>query len=201
MKLTLNADKHSMYSIAKLLYFNFEDPGPKEIEAKSLSQEALSQIIYAVNTGVLFIDDPKEVNDLVDELSQDITVEVPISSAPDIVIEQAKELQTTKLKKLLSTNVINIKKELPVLKVSDLRCLVDLEKKEKNRATIINIANSLLLKHQEAVTIKLGTESPDHSISKTELLKGMSGVILDNISDVVDSEDKQVTLTEEDLKT
>lgn len=202
MKIKLNEDKSSMCGIGKKVFLNFENPGPIELDPKTLDRQELGQLVMLIRMQHVLVSDVDELNSILEGLQksapQPATAKPTPVTAParEVTIEDLQEQDTAALKKILAGSMASVKKDIAALPPSKIRKLLELERQGTARKGIINLATELLAKHQEAVTAKVGTEDIGTATdaSKAEIGKGMRGVILDNISDIVESEVTPVTL-------
>lgn len=200
MKITLNEDRASMCGIGKRVFLTFENPGPVELDPKSLSREELIQLVAMIRSERLRVEGLAELNAVLEGIQKSTPQKAAVQQAPvvvkEVTIEEIQEHETVELKRLLESSVATVKKEIATMPPSKLRKVKKLEEEGKNRATILALTKELIAKHEKAVQVKVGTEDIGAATeaSKVEIGKGMHGVILDNISDVVESDVTPVTL-------
>src|SRR3972149_3506235 len=106
MKLTLNPDKTSMCGIGKLIFLTYENPGPIDLDPKTLNKQELIQLVYMIKTQKLTIDNLPELNAVLETYQK----EQPKSQPSTIVvkettIEEFKEQELSGLRKLITGSV------------------------------------------------------------------------------------------------
>lgn len=189
--------KQSMCFIGNAVSFNFDDPGPKEIDFDRLTEDEKSQLLYNCRRGVLQVDDEAALVIRTQDVpsaakSYATPLERPVVQTQDA--QQKKDSDREDLKKLLTKHWATVKKIIPDLSFAQVKILLDLEKDGKNRKSLLSILQSRFDAYLQEVQKKVGTKDVGDSVYAVGLPKFLST----NVTDVVDSDTEEVTLIPSD---
>lgn len=174
--------------------FTYDEPGPKDIDLESLSQQELNQLVYNARRGVLAVGDPDELLRLASKApataqSYSTPHEQPIPKEPvqgeDVIEEDLKELR-----ELLRGSVSSVKRGVQGLTPGRVRKLLELELEGKNRKSLKTHLNEVLAKHAESVVGQVGDEDTGDKITAVGVANSTSPLV----TDIVESEIEQVVL-------
>jgi hypothetical protein len=206
MFVSLNESKGSFCSIGEV-HFSFVDPGPKELDLGLMDRDELNQLLYNIRKGTLKTKDKKDIKELVNltrglpaSSNQFVTPsEAPLKDdvPPEISldpIQEKREEEEKELKKILRGKVEQIKVSAQELDARQLRRMVEFEFSGKKRQSVIKFLEQLISIHQQSVQAQVGKTPLEASKNQGELVKNLSRVDLDNISEVVESDVEQVVL-------
>jgi hypothetical protein len=197
MKVMLNKDKHGMLFIDGLPPLTFDEPGPVDVDVQSLTPAQFNQLSYNLLRGAIAVDKPEELGHYARTLQPvgETVVEEPVTPAQPKEIDEVIEDQQQELKKLLTKTVSTIKKSVPAMRAGELRKLLELEKSGKNRKSLVQFLDEACEAHANAVTHHVGDEGIDLK-AHAGLVKGGLGLrrYSQNLTDVVDSEEEEVTI-------
>lgn len=195
----LNKDEHGMCFIGSHM-FNFDNPGPIQLDVNQLSTQELNQFVYNYRQGILFVENADELLQKAKNLpaasNKFVTAkERPVQqkTEPRDIIEQ-EELT---FRKLLRGKIGDIKDTVAVMSPAKVRKLVELEKETKNRKKLLGYLQGILDEHTLAVTKKVGTEDAA-MFAPADL--GLESRYLENVSKVVESDITEVVLNPYDAE-
>ncbi len=191
MQITLNLDRGSFCFIGQHA-FTYGEPGPKEIDIETLSDEERKQLLYNIKRGTLIIDDDSVLSQLAESNAAAISQESPrIQQRPvqvqDLSPEEAIEKDLEELKTLLKDEVATVKKEATSLRPARARKLLELERDGKARKSVVSFLEKLIDSHASIVTAKFAEELEIEDRVKTSQLSTQ-------LTDIVESEEEQVTI-------
>ena len=201
MKVSLNLNKSSFCSIGSLL-FTLEDEEPKEVDPTRLSKLELVQLEYNIRRGVLIADSIEELVKLPQikvpvDLPKPTSVEIKEGASLDKILGQ----EISGLNELLVSSVATIKRKSKEMTPRLLRKLVELEKSQKNRQSLLQFLNESLEKNTKSENSVVGDKdigSGDKTYTKATLIQGTKGLVnLDNISEVVESNLETMTFSQD----
>lgn len=199
MKVLLNKEKHGMLFIEGLDPLTYDDPGPVDIDVKSLTPRQFQQLSYNLLRGAIAVDKPEELGHYARErFKQPVEegkVQQPTAPAPKKEITEVIEEQEEDLKSLLTKNISSIKKNVPVLTPGQTKKLLELEKAGKNRKSLVQFLEEASKAFEDAVANKFGEGGIDLE-AHAGLVKGGLGLgkYSQNVTDVVDSDVEEVTI-------
>lgn len=205
MRFSLNTEKSPFCTVGPFSFtFGQEE---HEIDVDQMPDEYKKQLLYNVNRGVLLTEDRQGLAALAGAMQPVTPVpqeQVPIQyqkvaqvvSTPvkDPIKEDLKPLRT-----LLRQTVTTVKKEATTLSPGRLRKLLELEEDSKNRKSVVSFLKERLKQHEKAVAARVG--APDEK-DEYKLLGALAKDPLRStqVSDIVESEEVQVTFGEDDLQ-
>jgi hypothetical protein len=197
IKVTLNKEKHGMCFVGSHV-FNFDNPGPIEINVETLSAQDRNQFIYNYRQRVLKVENIEELlsGDELPAMSNKFMTpgEKPLTikkkNNPRDIIEQ----ETRTLNKLLRRKVGIIQETTKTMPVGQLRRLLEIEITQKNRKKLVSFINDILNKHANSVMNNMGEEDLEVSRPPDHRVLGINRQYLDNISEVVESDIEQIIL-------
>lgn len=177
MKLELNLEKQFFFTLFNRFTLTEESPSV-EIDPNILTTNEINSLMFNLRKGVL---------------KGDLSLLTPI---PVKKIEQRREpIVDNSLSNLLTRPLNFIKKTLPILSLKEIKILIEIERKGKTRESVLALCEQILQKHQESVTNKITEDVlAAAQFNKTDFFNGMPLVNLDNIGDVLESEETKVTI-------
>lgn len=196
MKVKLNVEKSPFCTIGPYS-FTYGEP-EHEVLVDELSEELKKQLLYNIRREVLKTDDKQAVRDLAD-----VPVSIPglvpanvIPIRPADVIESMEDTidkNRKALKKILLSPIPSVKKEASVMRLGNLRRLMELEIEGKNRKKLISFFEKKLSAHTAEVTDAKGIEDmdPDDRVRVDQLST--------QLTDVIVSEEKKLAIPEDVL--
>lgn len=178
--------------------FTYDEPGPHEIDVETLPPALRNQLLYNCRRGVLACSDPQKLTELCEGTKQvaksySTPAERPIDPAKPPIIEEAVdpiEEDLKVLRAMLRQSVPTIKREAKDLPFGRMRKLLELETKGKNRSGLKSFLSDILAKQADAVMNKVGDEDTGTKFTLT----GVGNIGSKQVSDVVESEMKQIVL-------
>lgn len=176
MRIELNLDKQFFFALFNRFTLTEENP-VVEIDPKTLAQNEINSLAFNLQKGVL---------------KGDISLlQTPQQTIP---IKEVVVIPNT-LENILTKPLNFIKKTLPELSIKEVRILTEVERKGKARESVLSLCNQILQKHQESVTSKITEDVlAAAKFNKKDFFSGMPNLNLDNIGDVLESEETTVTL-------
>jgi len=197
MKVMLNKDKHGMLFIDGLPPLTFDEPGPVEVDLESLTPAQFNQLSYNLLRGAIAVDKPEEMGHYarkINPVEAETIVEEPVPVVPKEIDEVIEE-QEVELKKLLTKTIATIKKSVPAMRAGEIRKLLNMEKAGKNRKSLVQFLSEANEAHENAVTSHVGKQGIDLDAHKGIVKGGLGlGKYSNNVTDVVDSEEEEVTI-------
>jgi hypothetical protein len=204
MKVTLNTEKTSFYFLGPTINLNFTNPGPVEVDVNRLNAVTQKQLYGAYQKGVLLLE-PAE------ELLKCITQTVPVMPAvkppipSDKPLEDPVRREVIDMRKLLSLKIPVIKKTVASFTIAQVRKLLEVEKEFRNRKAMVAYLEEILAKHTSSVTnsaiMKQGDIGLAQDMSSDVAVYGTGKAAirkyLDNIGEIVDSEEEEITVPKE----
>lgn len=187
------------------IYINFDNPST-EIDETKLTEAQKRTIAVDVQRGVLECSVPIKLEALLQptESTKAVTPQVPQSSKiqnkPTLeTIEETRNQRIEEIKSCLTMKLTDLKKLIKSKSISELRILLDEERADKNRKTIIQTIELAISKHQAQVFNEVAKELGGINPVTTKLtIKDFDGIrdtqYLDNISDVIESEITEVRI-------
>jgi len=193
-------DKCSMLFLGEPLNLTYDEPGPVEVDFNSLSEIQKKQIFFNWKRGVLIVNDEDLLKSIYNKPIQVVqtAVEKQVDSSMVKVIAFEESVgnvlreREVKLRALLRKPLATIKKQLLSLSNVELRELVEIEKKTKNRKKLIDMIDPLVNKHRVGVGKIVGTEDIGNSTHNPYARA------LDNSMEVIESETEEVMLIPSD---
>lgn len=193
ISVSLNTDEYGMCFIGQYS-FNFENPGPIQMDIDKLSNNELNQLVYNHRRGVLYINNIDELMSKASNLPANsskfsTTAEKPVQQKmePRDIIEQEELV----FRKLLRGKIEDIKDTVAVMSPAKIKKLVELEKITKNRKKLLTYLQGILDEHTTAVMKKVG---PEDAITYAPINLGLERRYLENVSKVVESDYTQLVL-------
>jgi len=201
MLIKLNEEKTSILAIGGH-HFTFADPGPVDIDIENMTKRELNQLVYNLRRQMLTTtEDMTRLLELTKQLpasskSFQTPEEQPMKIAEGVLDPHGRlEEDTKELKKILRGTTEQVLAASVDLSPARVRKLLDIELHQKKRAAVISHLERMVQTHTNRVSQTVGTEQPAKT-QKDLVKKGLSatGINLDNIGDVVESEVGQITL-------
>ena len=195
MKFLLDTSKYGFLMVAGTVWTG-DDPGPKEIDLDQLSKAEVEQLMSNCVRGFLKVEDP---DGFLAYAQQDTIAKVvpppPVIPSPPIPVpldpEIAPKTNGEKFSSILKQRAASIKKLLPSFSIGQLRKLEELEKKGKSRKGLLKELSAMLAKHSESVSKSIDTSGT----GEERFLVGVNGINSPNVSDIVESEVKQIVFS------
>ena len=199
MKLELNTEKSPFCSIGPFS-FTF---GQQEcdIDVDQLPDEYKKQLLYNINRGTLLTEDKEALASLVSSMQQATPVpveQIPIqhnqvSQRAEAPVKDPIKEDLKPLRALLRGTVATVKKEAATYSIGRLRKLLELEKDLKNRKSVVTFLEEQLERHQNAVkAVVIGEDTGPVN-------QGDPFAQSTQITDIVESEEEEVTFRQGDL--
>lgn len=157
-----------------------ESPGPVTIDVETLTKQEAFQFLFNINKGVL-----TATGDL-GLLESKLSVEVTTTKIETPVIDEID----ASLKKILSKRISTIKKETASLSIADLKKVIKLEQKGKNRKSVINFLDGLYATHTEQVAKTLKSLQDNSGKGSLD-----AQTFLDDLPDVLELKEEEVEFT------
>jgi len=203
MKFTLNTEKSPFYSVGPFVFtFGQLD---HEVDIQELPDEYKKQLLYGINQGSLLTGDKEGLSALVKAMQPATPIpmeQVPIKQQQvskvvnKLTVDPIKE-DLKPLRALLRQTVPTVKREAATYNPSQIRKLLDLEKENKNRKSVVTFLVGLLEEHEMSVLDSLSGDPGDDRVVVDPLSIDPNRSTL--VSDVVESDVERVTFTPDDL--
>lgn len=198
MKFQLREDGRVGFLIVGGCCFTIDTPGPFEIDVKALPPVERARLLYECRRGALACSEPKALIKICEPIvpafkAYTTPAERPIDTAKVPNLEDEKERIEEDLKDLralLRETIPSIKKAASEMSASRVRKLLELEEKGKNRKGLKAFLGDLVKRGGDEVAKVVG----DVDIGDIFTPVGVRGVGSKQVSDVVESEVKQVVL-------
>jgi hypothetical protein len=190
------------------IQLNYLNPGPIEFDPSGLTPQQRQILWVALAKQVLACEGAKELIDLIRPQVKVIPLDAkpkesaPVSLQSDVnlrILEGKVESKTQELKKVLKLRIPMLRKELPLKTTSELKTLLDIEETWKNRKAITTLIRQLLEAKQKEVLSSIERKSTasvitEEQMHQLEIGKGIRHDLLQNISDVVESENETIEI-------
>lgn len=200
--ISLNADKHDMFFLTSgKLHLTFENPGPVEVDPDSFNPVEKQEITRAAYSGVLHVVNPNK------QVEVNVETQEPVKSAEPIPVQDftqeppnpQRKKKVAEVNDLLKKSVKGVKQALA--KTDDIlfvRLVLEQEKKNKSRKSVLSAASERLTAIQNQVTEELNKtlgpagQDSDEYISNYSLRKSLedSRIEFEEVPD-----EKEVTIT------
>jgi hypothetical protein len=200
MKFSLNVDKSPFYSVGPFLFTIGQEE--HNIDVNQVSDEYKKQLLYGVNMGTLLSSDEKGLAALSSAMQP--TTPIPQEQVPIKYQEVSKLVQTVvkdpiredlkPLRTLLRKTVATIKKESAEYNPSRLRKMLNLEEDQKKRKSVIQFLEERLDQHARSVAAMIPGEDQGTVHQNDSLARSTQ------ITNIVESEEVQITFGEDDLQ-
>ena len=159
MKIELNLDKADMCFIGSYV-FNFENPGPLEVDVEKLSANEKLLFITNINRQILKTDTPEKLIKEEEEKTEQVK---PKELDPNIEIHmqwaKANEELDKELKSILAQSINTVKKEVVGNKnIKRIKRILELEKENKNRKSLVALFNDIIKEESEKISKQLGDD-------------------------------------------
>ena len=215
-----DTDKTPTWSLpGTLLFLSFEAPGPIDVDIQALSLDQKKILAQDISRTVLAAKGVEELHAVIvgsntndpvykggtgstaksyakvrmvrDEEGHAVAFhQKPLEvAAPFDPLEDRKHA----LSGFLEKHVATVKKELPGKSLSELRILRDLEAKDKNRASVLKMIDTLISKAQSEVFNSIQKDY-NPSLETRPSTHDLPRQYLDNVTSVVESEAEEVTI-------
>jgi len=214
MEITLNYipgdDKTSDTNIFWMLpgtgiSLSFENAGPIDVDVNTLNKAQKQLVLQAIRLGIVKSPTPQELLDptirtsspetIMPSKSYNKTESIKPAQVEERVFSRLDERVKT-VKGILNKPLGTIKKELPKKSLTELRILQQEEKAAKKRKTILSAIEKLIDTLQLEVSRSIGGKDLEVDAKdvakKTE--KELKGSYLDNLTDVVESDEEEITI-------
>jgi len=179
-----NLERHSILFIGSSISLTPENPGPVFVDVGSLTEKEASQVMFNIHKGVL------SATGSLDDLRGKLNIQTVRTPTPAAVKKPVKDNRGIEFRKILAKKIGTIKKEVSGFSVSDLRKLMDLEKKGKNRKRLNAYLGGLYQTHTEQVAKRI--KSAQDNSGKAGL---DTQTFLDDLPNVVESGEEKVEFT------
>jgi len=183
------------------LHLSFENNDFVKVDPKKLNPICRKILWLSIIHGVLDVEKGEELEVLV------ASREEPKPADELSVIEKGRKAidlveRAGKLKELLKNNVATIRRELPqISNPRDLQVLSNLERNGKKRKTVLKFIGELEERLNEKfgkeVAASVSQESRGVSsgqFSDNQLFRGQQKALLENMGDVIESEERDITI-------
>lgn len=200
MKFVLNTEKSPFCTVGPFSFtFGNEE---HDIDVGELPDEYKKQLLYNVNRQVLMTDDREGLASLSGSLQKNTPVpqeQIPLKAsqvaqkAAAIVKDPIKE-DLKPFRTLLRQTVATVKKEANGYNPSQLRKLLDLERENKNRKSVVNFIAEKLAQHEMSVIDSIG---PD--VAPADNPYAIDPLRSTQITNVVESDVERVAFNQGDL--
>ena len=206
MRFELNIEKSPFCTVGPYSFtFGQEE---HEIDVDQLPDPLKRQLLYNINRGVLLSNDENGLAALAGAMQPVTPVpqeQVPIqyqkvAEAVRVPVKDPIQEDLKPLRALLRKTVATVKKESASYSVGKLRKLLELEKDGKNRKSVISFLKEYLEKHELSVVARVGPPDDDDSYKTLDRLS-IDPRRSTQVSDIVESEEEQVTFGDNDLHT
>jgi len=202
-----NRDRQSMLFLGEPLNFTYDTPGPVEVDLDQLTPTQKNQLMYNCRIGALAVSDKEALLEACSALpaaSPTFTTghEQPVAqTAPKDAVDDAKE-ELNKLKELLDAHHSTVKKNVGLLRPAQVRQLLELEQAGKKRKSVLKVLQEIVSKHSDSVTSQFVQGGDLMDAPRNQVFQEDSGARSTQITDVVESDEKEVTLipSDEELK-
>jgi hypothetical protein len=193
-----NKDRQSMLFLGEPLNFSYDEPGPIEVELGELTEAQKNQLFYNWRQGVLSVSDESQLEEVCNTApaatkSFVTPKELPMARSPKDAVQQIDDSKKV-LRKLLSKRIGTIKKEVSQMTISQVRDIIELENEWKKRKGLLKFLDELIGKHEKDVTQRVGVEE----VGDSTFPVGVKRDKLDQIMDVIESDEKTVTFIPSD---
>ena len=178
-----NLERHSILFIGSSISLTPENPGPVFVDVGSLTEVEASQVMFNIRKGVL------SATGSLDDLRGKLNAPAVQRSTPPAK-KPVKDNRGVEFRKILAKKIGTIKKEVSGFSVSDLKKLMDLEKKGKNRKRLNAYLGGLYQTHTEQVAKRI--KSAQDNSGKAGL---DTQTFLDDLPNVVESGEEKVEFT------
>jgi len=205
MQVTLNAERQSFCFIGSYM-LSFSEPGPIDVNVKSLTDQEVEQFLFNHRQGYISIDDPKE-----------LLQRAPKKVAPKPIIktEETKPLPTIQndkpipdtsrqevieLRKILSMKIPFIKEHATKMTIGKVKRLLEVERDFRNRKGVVGFLEEIINKHTLSVTnsaiMKRGDIGTAQDKSSHNAVHGKNAIrqYLTNIGEIVESDETTITV-------
>lgn len=179
-----------------------------DIDVEKMPDEYRKQLLYNATRGVLKTDDKEGLAALAGAMQP--TTPIPPVAAPiqyqqvaqrvNKVVKDPIQQDLKPLRALLRKTVATVKKEAASFPPNQLRKLMDLEEDGKNRKSVISFIQERLDQLQKEVAANIGVQDGDEDEYKMFEPMATDPNWSTQVSDIVESEQVQVTFGEEQLK-
>lgn len=203
MKFTLNTEKSPFYSVGPFV-FTFGQL-EHEVDIHELPDEYKKQLLYGINQGSLLTGDREGLAALAKAMQP--TTPIPMEQVPIKQQQVSKDVKLLTvdpikedlkpLRALLRQTVATVKKEAATYNPSQIRKLLDLERENKNRKSVVSFLVDLLEKHEISVldNMRKSMENGPPRVDPLSIDPNRSTLV----SDIVESDVEQVTFTPDGL--
>lgn len=191
-------ERAGMCIIDNKYFFNYDNPGPVQIDLSTLTPAGIRQCVYNINRGILVGENTDQLQELVNAQLPPPTTpnapaprQVPVRPRQEIDPAKAIEDDMKQLKNLLRSSQETVMKEAVNFRAARLRRLRELEEEGQARAGVLTFINTLLTDYQSAVSSAVG----DEDVGDKTFAPGVK-LASTQVSDVVESEMTTVVIGE-----
>jgi hypothetical protein len=194
MKVSLNEEKSPFCTIGGYS-FTFGTP-EHDIDIDQLLDAQKKQLLYNIARGTLQTDEPYK--DILGhtKFTPLVPAEVKPIQATDVAdsMDDILERQIKLMKRILTGTIPSVKKEAASMRLGNLRRLMELEQKSKNRKKLISFFEKRLASHTEEVKLFKGSEELEDSEDKVK-----TDQLSTQLTDIVESDEGLIVLPQEVL--